>query len=99
MPGIVCVCDGCLTKFLFARHCAFLFTSAAVALERIRVACCRHVGEDDVCTVFNMCLQMWTYFFRLINDYTVAVMIRTSCFQSLTVYELCVVIHCFVGSI
>jgi hypothetical protein len=61
-------------------------------LSARRRRCCLH-------WVFNMCLQMWPYFFRLINDYTVAVMIRTSCFQSLTVYEFCVVILCFVGSI
>lgn len=98
-PGIVCVCVGRLTKFLFARCCAFLFTSVAVALERTRVACYRHFDED-VCTEFLICAcKCATYFCRLINNYTVAVMIRTSCFQSLAVYELCVVIRCFVGSI
>jgi len=100
MPGIVCVCVGCLAKFLFARCCAFLFTSAAVASERTRVACCRHVGEDVVCTEFLICAcKCATYFCRLINNYAVAVMRRTSRFQSLTVYELFIVIHCFVGSI
>lgn len=85
MPGIVCICVGCLTKSLFARCCAFLFTSAAVALERTRVACYRHVSEDVVCTEFLICAcKCATYFCRLINNYTVAVMIRTSCFQSLT---------------
>lgn len=100
MPGIVCICVGCLTKSLFARCCAFLFTSAAEALERTRVACYRHVGEDVVCIEVLICAcKCATCFCRLISNYTVAVMIRTSCFQSLTVYELCVVIHCFVGSI
>jgi hypothetical protein len=38
-----------------------------------------------------MCLQMCDIFL------SVAVVIQTAYFQSLTVYELCVLIHCFVG--
>jgi len=100
MPSIVCICVGCLTKFRFARCCAFLFTSAAVALERTRVACYHRHVDEDVCTEFLIrACKCATYSCLLISNYTVAVMIRTSCFQSLTVYESFVVIHCFVGSI
>lgn len=78
-----CICVGCLTKFLVVRCSAFLFTSAAVASERTGVACYRHVGED-VCSEFLICAcKCATYFCRLINNYAVALVIRTSCFKIL----------------